>query len=107
MHSRLRIPTIGLLVVFAYQLAVASEPQWWTNQKRACGLSPTLAYETWRKQGFPCYSGAPPVNDQEQQRQRPLELERQRQLQRQHEEAEREQKADAAHPKGPEALDSR
>ncbi len=104
MHSRLRIPTIGLLVVFAYQLAVASEPQWWTNQKRACGLSPSLAYETWRKQGFPCYGTAPSVNDQEQQRQRQLELERQRALQRQQEEAERKQKANAADQKGLEAL---
>lgn len=58
-HSRLCLTTIGLLVVFACQLATAAEPQWWTNQKRACGLSPSLDYATWARQGYPCRSGNP------------------------------------------------
>jgi hypothetical protein len=97
------LKTIGLFLLFACQIAAASEPQWWTNQKRACGLSPSLAYETWRQQGFPCPGGAPPVNDQERQRQQQLELERQRELQRQRDEAEHKQKADDADRKGLEA----
>ncbi|MGZ4897966.1 MAG: hypothetical protein ACXV9O_16070 [Candidatus Angelobacter sp.] len=84
-------------------MAAAAEPQWWTNQKRACGLPANLAYETWRQQGFPCRSAAPPVDYQEQQRQQQLELERQKELDRLKEIAERKQKADAADQKGLEA----
>jgi hypothetical protein len=53
-QSRLCVWTIGLLVVFTYQLASASEPQWWTDQKRACNLSPSLAYNDWVRSGSPC-----------------------------------------------------
>lgn len=101
-HSRLGVTTFGLFVLVC-QFAAASEPQWWTNQKRACGLSPSLAYETWRQQGSPCHGGGPTVDYQEQQRQRQLELERQQELKRQREEAERKQKADDADQKGMEA----
>jgi hypothetical protein len=30
------------------------EPAWWTKQKRDCGLSASLAYNTWVAQGSPC-----------------------------------------------------
>jgi len=45
---------IGLLVVFTCQLASASEPRWWTDQKQACHLSPSLAYNDWVRSGSPC-----------------------------------------------------
>jgi hypothetical protein len=48
---------IGLLVMLACQSAMAAEPQWWTNQKRACGLDQNLDYNTWVRQGSPCHSG--------------------------------------------------
>jgi hypothetical protein len=102
-HSRLCMTVIGLSVVLVCHLAAASEPQWWTNQKRACGLPANLAYETWRQQGFPCRNASPPVDYQEQQRQQQLELERQKELQRQREESERKQKAEEADQKGMEA----
>ncbi len=38
--------------------ALAGEPQWWTDQKRQCGLSPSLAYNTWVQQGSPCNNAA-------------------------------------------------
>jgi hypothetical protein len=38
-------------------LASASEPQWWTDQKRACNLSPGLAYNDWVRNGSPCNRG--------------------------------------------------
>src|SRR5947209_7881147 len=106
-HSRLRISATALFVVFACQSMTAQEPRWWTDQKRDCHLAPSLAYETWRQQGFPCDDGAPPVNNQERERQQQLELERQqleleqqRQLQRQQEEMERNRKANEADQKG-------
>jgi hypothetical protein len=39
--------------------AQAQEPAWWTQQKQACGLSPSLAYNTWASQGYPCRSSQP------------------------------------------------
>src|SRR5947209_10427011 len=41
-------------ILLTCQSLRAAEPQWWTDQKKSCGLSSTLAYETWRQQGFPC-----------------------------------------------------
>jgi hypothetical protein len=43
----------------------AQEPAWWTQQKRDCGLSPSLAYNTWVAQGSPCNRGgdSPPPPD--------------------------------------------
>jgi predicted nucleic acid-binding Zn-ribbon protein len=38
-------------------LVQAAEPEWWTNQKRACGLPPGLAYNSWDGQ---CGSHSPP-----------------------------------------------
>jgi hypothetical protein len=96
-YSRLGPIATGLLVIAVCQVAMAGEPAWWTNQKRACGLSPALAYNTWAQQGYPCHSYAPPVNNlllQQQERQRQLEL------QRQQEEAERKRKAGEADQKG-------
>lgn len=51
---------IGLHIIFflAFPLAsIAAEPAWWTQQKRTCGLSSGLAYNTWVSQGSPCNSG--------------------------------------------------
>lgn len=51
---------IGLLIIFvlAFPLAsLAGEPAWWTQKKRECGLSPSLAYNTWVSQGSPCKKG--------------------------------------------------
>ncbi|MGB8583119.1 MAG: tetratricopeptide repeat protein, partial [Candidatus Sulfotelmatobacter sp.] len=39
------------------QLATAQEPQWWTDQKKACGLASSLDYNSWVKSGSPCSSG--------------------------------------------------
>jgi len=52
---------IGLLGVFVLAVplgATAAEPAWWTQQKRNCGLSSGLAYNTWVAQGSPCNSGS-------------------------------------------------
>jgi hypothetical protein len=57
-QSRLCQWTMGLLLVFSYGSASASEPQWWTNQKRACNLSSSLAYNDWVSSGSPCNSGS-------------------------------------------------
>ena len=80
-------------MVFACQLASASEPQWWTDQKRACNLSPSLAYNDWVSSGSPCNRGnggnsndngaadrarAEAAAAAEAQRQRDAELEQQR-----------------------------
>lgn len=56
-QSRLPVWIIGLLVVFTYLLASASEPQWWTNQKASCGLPQNLAYNDWVRSGSPCNRG--------------------------------------------------
>ena len=54
MHSRIRT-SIGigvsfwLLASFPF-VAFAGEPAWWTNQKARCGLSSTLAYNSWNGQ---------------------------------------------------------
>lgn len=47
-----------LLGVLAFPCAsIAGEPAWWTQQKRKCGLSSSLAYNTWVSQGSSCNSG--------------------------------------------------
>jgi hypothetical protein len=102
-YSLLRISTLALFGVFCCQLATAQQPQWWINQKRACGLAPNLAYETWRRQGFPCPGQAPAVDYQEEQRKQELELETQKEAQRQQEAAQRKQWAAEADQQGLEA----
>lgn len=57
-HIRLCTTTFGVLLAFGCRLAMAQEPQWWTDQKRACGLSSNLDYQTWTQEGSPC-----PAND--------------------------------------------
>lgn len=51
---RLFVSAIGLFLAIGCQFAMAQEPQWWTNQKRACGLASNLDYQTWTQQGSPC-----------------------------------------------------
>jgi len=105
--------TIGLLVAFACPFVTAQQPQWWINQKRACGLAPNLDYATWARQGYPCRSGnagnsnndngaaaaaaAKAEADAAAQRQRDAELKQQRidaENQRLAEEAEKQAKFD-------------
>lgn len=61
MNSRI-CTSIGTYAAFSLLLsfplvAFAAEPAWWTQQKRECGLSPSLAYNTWVAQGMPCNRG--------------------------------------------------
>ena len=52
---------IALFIIFLLALPLASiagEPAWWTQQKQKCGLSSSLAYNTWVSQGSPCNSGS-------------------------------------------------
>ena len=58
MRPRLRLcwTTIGLLAGLICPFATAQQPQWWINQKRACGLASNLDYATWARQGYPCRS---------------------------------------------------
>lgn len=51
------IGLLGFLVMAAPPVVLAAEPAWWTQQKRTCGLSPGLAYNTWVAQGSPCNTG--------------------------------------------------
>lgn len=46
-----------LLVALSVSSAISAEPEWWTQQKIDCGLSPSLAYNTWVDQGMPCNGG--------------------------------------------------
>ena len=48
---------LGWIALVTCQLATAQEPQWWTDQKKACGLSSSLDYNSWAKSGSPCSSG--------------------------------------------------
>ena len=57
MRPRLCWTMIGLLAGLICPFATAQQPQWWINQKRACGLAPNLDYATWARQGYPCRSG--------------------------------------------------
>jgi hypothetical protein len=54
---------IGLAFALAAAPAYAAEPAWWTQKKRECGLSPSLAYNTWAAQGYPCGGAVQPVQD--------------------------------------------
>lgn len=38
--------TVGI-ICFTSIPAMADEPTWWTQQKKDCGLSPDLAYDSW------------------------------------------------------------
>lgn len=52
-----KIPFVTIGVVFIFLLSIlplGAEPVWWTQQKRDCGLSPSLAYNDWVAQGSPC-----------------------------------------------------
>lgn len=46
----------SVLALAAPLVVMAAEPAWWTQQKSKCGLSPSLAYNTWVSQGSPCNS---------------------------------------------------
>lgn len=53
-----RIIGLVIILVLAFPLAsTAGEPAWWTQKKRECGLSSSLAYNTWVSQGSPCKKG--------------------------------------------------
>jgi hypothetical protein len=110
-HTRLCTTTLGLLLAFGCRLAMAQEPQWWTDQKRACGLSSSLDYQTWTQQGSPCPAGdggnsnsdaaaaraAAAEAEAAAKRQRDAEIERQRidaENERRRAEAERQAKFD-------------
>lgn len=59
MRSRIRASvrfcvSLWLLASFPF-VAFAGEPAWWTNQKARCGLSSTLAYNSWNGQ---CHSSS-------------------------------------------------
>ncbi|HEV7698883.1 MAG TPA: hypothetical protein VGO43_01505 [Pyrinomonadaceae bacterium] len=45
---------VAFLVCLAVPVCFGQEPQWWTQQKRECGLPASLAYNTWTSQGQPC-----------------------------------------------------
>jgi len=57
----MRLPIVavclGWIALVNCQLATAQEPQWWTNQKKACGLSSSLDYNSWVQSGSPCSTG--------------------------------------------------
>jgi len=55
---------IFLLLFLGFSICVcAQEPEWWTKQKKECGLSSKLAYNTWVAQGMPCNTSKTPVNN--------------------------------------------
>ena len=56
---RLPIVALGLgwIALVTGQSATAQEPQWWTDQKKSCGLSSSLDYNSWVKSGSPCNAG--------------------------------------------------
>ena len=56
---------LSFIVLLSSFKAISQEPAWWTQQKRDCGLSPSLAYETWKAQGEPCNRGGTPISAQE------------------------------------------
>jgi len=112
-RPRLCWTMLGLLAGLICPFATAQQPQWWINQKRACGLAPNLDYATWARQGYPCRSGnagnsnndngaaaaaaAKAEADAATQRQRDAELKQQRidaENQRLAEEAEKQAKFD-------------
>jgi hypothetical protein len=52
------IVALTAFAVLIGETAHAAEPAWWTQQKRQCGLPPSLPYNTWAAQGYPCGGGA-------------------------------------------------
>lgn len=54
---RRSIVLLGIFALAAPLVALAAEPAWWTQQKSKCGLSSSLAHNTWVSQGSPCNSG--------------------------------------------------
>ena len=61
--TRIGIVALTTLAVLIGEPARAAEPAWWTQQKRQCGLPPSLAYNTWAAQGYPCGGAAQPAPD--------------------------------------------
>lgn len=63
LHKSLKVRNIHmklalcLVLIFSALNTIAQEPKWWTDQKRDCGLEPSLAYNTWVAQGEPCNRG--------------------------------------------------
>jgi len=60
-----------MLILHTPSVFAQGEPAWWTQQKRDCGLSASLAYNTWVAQGSPCNRGGaetppPPAPDRRQ-----------------------------------------
>lgn len=65
----LSISLLAVLMIATTSEALAQEPAWWTQQKKDCGLSSSLAYNDWVAQGMPCNSSGgrnsgnpPPIN---------------------------------------------
>jgi hypothetical protein len=57
------IVAAAALAVLIGEPARAAEPAWWTQQKRQCGLPPSLAYNSWAAQGYPCGGATQPAPD--------------------------------------------
>ncbi len=53
---RLSSAAAGLAWMFfvTCQWATAQQPQWWIDQKKACGLSSSQNYADWANSGYPC-----------------------------------------------------
>jgi hypothetical protein len=54
MRKKLNLSAGVVFTFFLFISLASSEPAWWTQQKRDCGLSPSLAYNDWAAQGYPC-----------------------------------------------------
>ena len=52
-----------LFMVISAFTAIAQEPAWWTQKKRDCNLSSSLAYNTWVAQGSPCNNSGGNTSD--------------------------------------------
>jgi hypothetical protein len=61
--KRFGIVALTTLAVLIGETARAAEPGWWTQQKRQCGLPPSLAYNSWAAQGYPCGGATQPAQD--------------------------------------------
>jgi hypothetical protein len=61
--KRFGIVALTTLALLIGETAHAAEPGWWTQQKRQCGLPPSLAYNTWAAQGYPCGGATQPAQD--------------------------------------------
>lgn len=56
---RLSIVIAAGVLALCAAAASAAEPSWWTARKRACGLSPSLDYNSWVRSGSPCNASRP------------------------------------------------